>query len=203
MDQKILVYDCEIAKCIPDGQLDSKYSYCKGWSDFSGMGIACICTYASWLDRYGAFTLETLPEFALLVLESDQLIGFNSLSFDDRLLAANGILVETSYDLLCEVRLASGQPAFYTPGLTRGGYNLDALAAANLGRSKTGSGALAPKLWQDGKRQEVMNYCLNDVRLTWKLLQKRLELVDPTNHQILKLRDIPAKYTIRDYSYTS
>ena len=97
--------------------------------------------------------------------------------------------METEYDLLCEVRLASGQPALYTPGETRAGYNLDALALANLGKAKTGHGALAPALWQQGKYHEVIRYCLNDVMLTKALFDRRATLIDPTDGADLCLRE--------------
>ena len=36
---------------------------------------------------------------------------------------------------------------------------------------KTGTGANAAILWQRGKYQEVIDYCLNDVKLTLDLLK--------------------------------
>ena len=80
--------------------------------------------------------------------------------------------IQTDFDLLCEVRERVGQPRQYIKGITRGGYNLNNLALKNLGVGKTGTGALAPQLWQDGKKKEVIHYCLNDVRLL-KLLYFR------------------------------
>ena len=72
------------------------------------------------------------------------MIGFNSLSFDDKLCKAHGIEVETTYDILCEVRQATGQPPFYAKGFTRAGYNLDALAKANLGRPENRPWRISP-----------------------------------------------------------
>lgn len=69
--------------------------------------------------------------------------------------------------------------------------HLHAVAKAN-GMSKTGTGSLAPKLWQEGKRQEVIDYCLNDVTLTYKLLNLGLDgkLKDPNTGKSLKLRPL-------------
>jgi hypothetical protein len=66
-------------------------------------------------------------------------------------------------------------------------YSLDAIARAN-GYAKTGNGALAPQLWQDGKYREVIDYCLNDCQITRKLFlkYKNGELIDPNNGKILK-----------------
>ena len=187
-DSKILFYDCEIARCIPDKYEENLegYEYCSGWSDFANMRVACVGVF--WNNQYLSFFEDTLPAFQEIVNQAETIVGFNSVSFDDELMEANGIKIKTTYDLLCEVRVASGQPPFYTPGLTRGGYNLDAIAAANLGKKKTGSGALAPILWQQGKKDEVVAYCLNDVELAVNLYFRRHNLIDPTNGSILKLR---------------
>jgi hypothetical protein len=133
--------------------------------------------------RYQAFTNQELDKFQQLVNQAERIVGFNSLSFDDKLLLANGIKITTNFDLLCQVRKASQQPPHYTKGVTRKGYSLENLAIANLGVGKTGTGELAPVLWQQGRYQEVISYCLNDVKLTKRLyylfLSKRL--YDPTN----------------------
>lgn len=193
--KKILFYDCEIANCIPDrfGMEDEQYKYCKGWSDYEGMGIACIGFYTNSHDLLGESSYDyclgnELDRFQYIADEADEIIGFNSIHFDDQLLKANGVKVTTTYDLLCETRVAAGMPPRYMKGVTRGGYSLEQLAKANLGRGKSGSGELAPKLWQDGKTKEVIQYCLDDVKLLFELWEKRSCLVDPTTGEILFLR---------------
>lgn len=189
-DMNILFYDCEIIKCIPSRDYnDPKYHYCDGWEDFQNMGISVIGAYASWLDSYFTLTQYQLKKFNELVMESDEIVGFNSISFDDNLIRANGMDVETSYDLLCEVRIAAGMPPFFVKGVTRGGYSLGALAEANFGTGKTGSGELAPQLWQDGEYQKVIDYCLNDVKLLVSLYERRKSLKDPTDGSLLECRD--------------
>lgn len=189
--KKILFYDCEIARCIPskDGYIKypRRYEYCAGWHDKANMGIACVGTYASW-KGYDIFLADNLKEFESLASESDEIVGFNSIEFDEQLLAANGIIVHTTFDLLCETRVAAGMPPHYVPGKTRGGYSLEQLSQANLGQGKTSSGMLAPKLWQDGLFKEVFEYCLNDVDLLRKLYSLRSEMSDPTNGTLLFLR---------------
>lgn len=41
---KILIYDCEIIKCIPirSEKRDPSLEYCAGWEDYDGMGISLI-----------------------------------------------------------------------------------------------------------------------------------------------------------------
>lgn len=187
---KELFYDCEIIKCIPSYNQtnDPHYEYCDGWHDFKNMGISVIGVYAAWLDTYLAIFGNNLDLFTTLLHETDRIIGFNSISFDDNLLKANGVQITTDYDLLYEVRIAAGMPGHYVKGVTRTGYSLGALAETNLYTGKTGSGELAPMLWQDGRRQEVIDYCMNDVKLLVELYQKRSCLKDPTDGSLLELR---------------
>jgi hypothetical protein len=193
---KVLIFDCEIVKCIPPERkiFDPRVEYCGGWWDFANMGISVIGTWRNYntlnpFGKYEAFTTENLDDFAILASKCDRLVGFNSIGFDDKLLWANGLIVESDFDLLREVRIASGQPPDYVKGKTRQGYNLDALAMANLGYGKSGSGELAPKLWQMGHQKRVVKYCLQDVKITKELYFKFIGdgLIDPTdNKTILK-----------------
>lgn len=191
-----IIYDCEIARCIPpkwDEEPDPELKYCNGWDDFSGMGISVIAAYDYWADRYRVFLPDNLDDFQALVSNRKAIIGFNSISFDDQLCYAHGLQVTTTYDLLAEVRIASGQPPHYVKGQTRGGYSLEQLAQANLGYGKSGTGSLAPELWQRGQRGSVIDYCLGDVAITKKLFEMRSRLTDPTTGETLTLRDDPAQ----------
>lgn len=196
---KGLVYDCEIIQCIPDREMLSQYKYCAGWKDFENMGISVIGTCDIVTGELKAFVnsewshlgYPSFSEFQKLIykvqLGGGSIIGFNSFNFDDSLCHANGIVVRSDYDLLRLVRLAAygnvsweSQPCGYS-------YSLNAIASAN-GYAKTGSGGSAPKLWQDEKYQEVIDYCLNDCFITYKLFEKFAngELIDPNNGKILK-----------------
>jgi len=212
-----LFFDTEIVNLIPSGKPEPSYRYCKGWTDYEGMGISVIGCYASWLediDKYKYFILdnnywenvwtEKLPElpyediahlgylevsgqanlFRKLLYKADNIIGFNSINFDDRLLKANSINVDTTIDLLQEVRKAAKNHK--VDG--RGSYKLGLLAEHNLPYTKSGSGELAPVLWQEGKYNEVVSYCLNDVRLLKDLYYMYLDnkLINPNNNKLLQ-----------------
>lgn len=185
--QKAVIYDCEIARCIPNKEPSPDLEYCQGWKDFPGMGISVICAYSSWQERYHIYLEDNLAEFQALINQAEEIIGFNSIAFDDQLCSANGLNVKTTYDLLCHVRVAAGMPPDYVKGKTRGGYSLEQLARVNLGYGKSGKGELAPELWQRGKRGQVIDYCMGDVSILKKLYQQRSRLLDPTNGKILTL----------------
>jgi len=190
-----LFYDCEIINLIPDRKIpnDPNYTYCKGWGDYAHMGISVLGFHSSF-DRLAYLAGEDIVnpdpkiDFNAYIKSHDFVIGFNSKSFDDKLCICNGIQIKTHYDLLDQIRLAAfgttawqGTPGGYT-------YTLGAIAAAN-GMAKTGSGELAPKLWQDGKKQEVINYCLNDVQLEFDIFNLGINglLIDPNNQKLLTI----------------
>jgi hypothetical protein len=178
-----IIYDCEIINCIPSkGEPEDDLNYCRGWDDHANMGISCIGVYDYREDRYRVFLPDNLDEFRALIKEREHIIGFNSLSFDDALCRANNIDITTTYDLLRKVRRAAGEPEEYTQGVSSKGLSLGNLAQSNLGYGKSGNGALAPELWQRGHFGQVIDYCLQDVQITRKLLEmgcdKRRGLID-------------------------
>lgn len=186
---KIIIYDCEIIKAIPDinkvnlGHIE----YCNGWGDFENMGISVIGVNFISEEGDGVFShtcdkdLETFQD-GLDV--TDVLVGFNNQHFDDNLIKANGFTIPENvinYDLLAEIWEAAdlGRTFVYP---THTGFSLDAICKANGIGEKTGTGANAAILWQQGKKQEVIDYCENDIKLTrelFDLIQEKGEIIDP------------------------
>ena len=162
------------------------------------MGISVIGGYEYETGRYRVFCRDNMHEFAQAVERADIIVGFNNIAFDNAVIAACwGPLVKLpegwqgkSYDLLREIWAAARLgPVFNFR--THGGYGLDAVCERNFGAKKTGNGALAPVLWQQGEIGQVIDYCLNDVRLT-KLLFDRvlagLPIISPKDGTKLMLR---------------
>lgn len=181
-----VVYDAEIVKCIPSrGEpIDPALQYCAGWQDHANMGIAVVCAYDLLEEQPRIFLEDNLAAFAALAGQRQHVIGFNSSRFDDQLLAANGVEVITTYDVLAELRAVVRDPR--APG-----RKLDDICRVNLGAEKTGSGALAPVLWQRGKRGAVIDYCMRDVMLTVGLVRKLPSLIDPVSGRRVWLRTLP------------
>lgn len=188
--KRIVYYDTEIINAIPvkGKPLEPNIEYCAGWGDFAGMGISCLCAYV-WPDKlWYVFTdapdgigqdsavpihkISPLTDFDDLIAHADHVIGFNNHRFDDKLLRSNDIGVTlgepVSRDLLTELWLSMG---LSLSAFTKfhGGSKLDDLALHNLDIRKTGDGALAPVRWQQGFKNEVVLYCLNDVEILRRL----------------------------------
>jgi hypothetical protein len=188
-----LIYDIEIIKAIPNGERIDGIEYCGGWRDFEGMGISVIgYQYNHEPINYVSSAAGFLDLLVTLDDTEYSLVGFNSRSFDDKLLAANGLEgVTTHYDLLEEVRIAAGFQSHFQSVPKGYSYKLDAIAQAN-GMAKTGHGALAPVLWQQGKQQDVIDYCKTDIAITSAMLDLGLagELIDPNTGNKLLLREL-------------
>jgi len=177
----MLVYDIEIEKMIPskDEPMDPKYEYCDGWGDHYGMGIAVVGAFDYNEGMPRIFFKDNIEELWKLMDKADIIVGFNNKHFDDKLMLAHGYEVpqEKSYDLFLEIKKAAGAHKFAK------GYSLDNCCKVNLGIGKSGSGALAPKLWQDGRYGAVADYCLHDISMTVKLLDMAMDqpILDPGN----------------------
>lgn len=187
--KRILFYDCKI---INNPNVH-------GWQNYKALGICAIGCYANWLPknrRLQCFTVDGgFDGFQELANQADEIVGFNSIGFDDPLCQAHGIAIETTFDLMVEVRRAAGEPL---SGRCTPGYNLGQLAKVNLGRDKTGHGAKVPALWQAGEKQQVIDYCLNDVMLLVDLYQRRTHLIDPVRHGDVVLHCDPSLINWRE-----
>jgi len=196
---EFLIYDAEVL-CPPrPPDSISSFQYADSWLDYLGMGVSVVCAYDG---KTGSFTVyfaddgDGLKRFGAFA-QDRIVIGFNSKMFDDPLLAANGCPVVTCFDLLSEVRLASGQPPFYESGRMRSGYGLSSLCHANFSEGKSGDGVSAGLWWQVGQKARVVNYCLNDVRLTARLLARWADvgaLRDPNDASYLDIADTSADF---------
>ena len=192
---KILIYDCEIIKAVPDKNKVNlgHIEYCNGWDDFENMGISvigvnCISKEVDKVFNFNALpnndAMECIDTFQYMLDDADVLVGFNNQHFDDNLIKANGFTIPenvVNYDILAEIWEAAGLGrVFVYPSHT--GFSLGSICEANGIGSKTGSGANAAILWQQGKVKEVIEYCENDIRLTkqlFDLIQEKGEIIDP------------------------
>jgi hypothetical protein len=177
--KNIIVYDIEIIKAIPTKEPRIEgIEYCSGWQDHTNMGVSVIGAYDFAEDRYRVFTKDNWAEFYHLSCDSRNIMaGFNSIPFDNKVLEGSEIVYiqETQcYDLLREIWRGAGLgERFEYP--SHAGYGLDAVAKANGLGGKTGNGALAPVYWQRGQIGTVIDYCLQDVAITAKLIKKVIE----------------------------
>ncbi len=179
----VVVYDIEIINPIRPKKLegawletlhkwqlanpDKQIKFCDSWTDFSNMGIACIGAYDYQTDQYRTFLKDNFDDFIRLVENRTYLVGYNSATFDDNILHAYSLICETTanWDLLACI-----WSTLDSLGLSRKNSGLDTISKANNLPGKLGDGMLAALNWQMGNYGKTIDYCLNDVWLTKKLL---------------------------------
>lgn len=179
MSQRVLIYDIETLCPVltKDTTPLPGIKYASSFQDWEGLGIACLCCYLMDEEKYRVFDEHNMKEFTELLKSYDVMIGFNNYKFDDNLLSHFNIIDDefimgASYDILRNVYNGLGlnpDGPFYDKKYK--GNGLNKLAELNLGESKVLDGQLAPVLWQQGQYAKVIDYCLDDVRLTKKLYE--------------------------------
>ena len=135
-----------------------------------------VCIYDSETDKYSSYTKEQLKDLWPILEKADLLIGYNSDSFDIPILNhyyPGDLTKITSLDLLTEIKNSLGRR-----------IKLDYIAEATLGRNKTGHGLEAIDWWKQGRYQDVINYCIEDVRITKDIYDYALK------NGILKYKDL-------------
>src|SRR3989344_5109028 len=138
-----------------------------GSNDPASLTLACVCIHDSETDTYSSYLEEDLPKLWPILEEADMLIGFNSDHFDIPILnkyytgSLTGI---KSVDLMKEIQKVLGRR-----------IGLDAVAGATLGKNKSADGKLANVWWRQGEKQKVVDYCIDDVKITKELYDHALK----------------------------
>lgn len=129
-----------------------------GSSDPADLNLAVVCIHDSETDKYSHYFQENLNELWPIIESADMLIGFNSNHFDVPLLNkyyAGDLSKIKSLDLLEKIHASLGRR-----------IKLDHVAQATLGEAKSGNGLEALVWWKNGEIQKVVDYCIQDVKVT-------------------------------------
>src|SRR3989344_3438318 len=158
-------------------------SMVRGHIDVNEQELVVVAIHDSDTGEYSSYFKEDLHTLWPILERADQLIGFNSDTFDIPLLNRYypGDLAHIpSLDLLVEVQKVLGRR-----------IRLQSLAEATLGRGKSGDGLKAGEWWREGKKDLVREYCIDDVRLTRELYDYAMK------HGKLKYKDLRDKRDIK------
>jgi DEAD/DEAH box helicase domain-containing protein len=178
-----VVVDVEIKKTIEETP--------GGWDATDKLGIAVACVWQYRDQRMRVYGPDDYSALRTRLLQADRISGYNIFNFDfpviwgkskpewldagipapDSLVSNLSTCAELKYrlypktdDLLRRIWVALGfNPDVYTKGM--GGCKLDDIAGATLGVRKIGEGSLAPKWYQAGQIQRVVNYCADDAAI--------------------------------------
>lgn len=138
--------------------IETQNSFRDVGNDVTKLRVSVAAAYDMEKDEMVVFTENELPQLFRLFERSSVVIGFNSDHFD--LAVLNTYYVGDIYriphfDLLEDIRTILGKR-----------LPLDDLVQATLNEGKSGHGMRAITLFREGKIDELISYCKDDVRLT-------------------------------------
>lgn len=150
-----------------------------GWKNIEQLGIAVGVTCAARDDKietrvlagaddeiarakavftHRVFLNEEIAALLQTLQVGDGVIGFNTRGFDFRVLqpfADFDVSALPNLDLMLDLKNVAG----FRP-------SLESCCTASLGAKKSGGGLEALQWWREGRRDEVISYCKDDVTLT-------------------------------------
>ena len=173
-----VVVDVEIQKTIEETE--------GGWNATDKLGVAVACLWEYQTQRMRVYGPEDVEELRARLLQADRITGYNIYNFDfpviwgiaqqDWITASDDViprvkgmdlrnaLFPKTNDILRRIWIAEGfDPDRFQKGM--GSAKLDDIARATIGAKKIGHGAEAPKWYQAGQIQRVVNYCADDVAI--------------------------------------
>lgn len=120
--------------------------------------VSVVCIFDSLTGQYTAFEEKEMMKLEEILKQADLVVGFNVRDFDMEVIAPYLLTPVKNFpvlDLLVEFEKVRGHR-----------ISLQSVAQATLNTSKSGSGFDALKLYQDGRMDELKQYCIDDVRIT-------------------------------------
>ncbi|MBT4857414.1 helicase [Candidatus Uhrbacteria bacterium] len=131
------------------------------------LDLSVVCAYFYEDDSWESYTQETLQDLFIRLEQADSIIGYNSIGFDVPILNkyyAGDFLKIPQIDMLEKIRLSLGFR-----------IKLDDVASATIGAKKSAHGLQAVAWWKEGKVQEIIDYCMQDVKVTKEVFEFGVE----------------------------
>lgn len=163
---KILTFDIETTNTFDE----------VGSPNAADLDLAVVCVHDSETQEMTHYFKEDLGKLWPLIEQADMLVSFNGDHFDIPLLDkyyAGDLTQIKSLDLLVEIRKSLGRR-----------IKLDDIASATLGESKSADGLQSIIWWRQGKIDEVVAYCKQDVLVTRKVYDFAMQ-----NGHLLYIKD--------------
>jgi DEAD/DEAH box helicase domain-containing protein len=133
-----------------------------GWDHVDKLGVSVACAYDSKSDQFLVFKENELKK--LIDLCEDRLVvGYNVRGFDLPVLVPYGLEIKRLdvFDIMYDIETLTRQRFL----------KLEAVARGTLGTGKSGDGLLAVEWWKTGQIQKIIDYCLQDVKVTRDIFQ--------------------------------
>ena len=150
--------------------LETKYSADEvgGWSNIEDMGMSIGVIWDTLDEKFHVYIEHQIKEMVDHFYRADQIVGFNHVGFDYRVVA--GVRYADShersrlhtelaglknFDMLLELKKLLGHR-----------LKLESIARPTLGAGKSADGLQALKWYKEGKLDKIIAYCKVDVEIT-------------------------------------
>lgn len=160
-----------------------------GWDHVDKLGVSVACVYDSKTDAFRSFLEKDLKELIALC-EERLVVGYNVRGFDLPVLVPYGLEIGRLdvFDIMYDVETLTRQRFL----------KLEYLARGTLGEGKSADGLMAVEWWKAGEIQKIIDYCMQDVKVTRDVFQfgrqngfVRIQRSDATDAKRL---DVPVQW---------
>jgi DEAD/DEAH box helicase domain-containing protein len=158
-----------------DVETQKSFDEVGGRHNIRKMGLAAAVTYSTADGAFHHYTEENVADLIAELKSADLVVGFNVLSFDYEVLRAYADAPLGSIptvDMLDHIHKRLGFRV-----------SLDNLAGSTLGLAKSADGLQAVRWYKQGRIQEILDYCQQDVEVTRELYEYGKQ------HKHVKFRD--------------
>lgn len=144
-----------------DLETQNSFDEVGGRGNIEALKLSVGCTYCPETDEARAWRETEVEALVDALFGADLVVGFNVKGFDFRVLSA---YVQRDYaklpclDLLEDLHRRLGFRV-----------KLDSVAGATLGHQKIGHGLQAIEWYRAGEMEKLINYCQEDVKITYEL----------------------------------
>jgi DEAD/DEAH box helicase domain-containing protein len=148
-----LIIDVETQKLVQD---------VGGWDHIDKLGISVACAYDSKTDQFIAYREDELKKLIELC-EERLVIGYNIRGFDLPVMVPYGLKISRidAFDIMYDLQTLTRQQFL----------KLEAVARGTLNAGKSADGLLAVEWWKKGEVQKIIDYCMQDVKVTRDIFQ--------------------------------
>lgn len=126
------------------------------------LGVSVACAFDSKTEQFLTFRENELAKLFDL-MEDRLLVGYNIRGFDIPVLAAYGLKTKNLdvFDIMYDLETLTRQRFL----------KLDSVARGTLGETKSADGLQAIEWWRTGQVDKIIEYCLQDVKVTRDIFQ--------------------------------
>lgn len=147
--------------------LETQFSLQEVGNDLRKLKVSVAGIYEYATNQYLAFREEEFAQLFSKLEKASAIVGFNINKFDLPVLAPYYLGKISQFFTLDMLEIVEKSLGFRV--------SLDSLAKETLGLKKSGSGFMAIDYFRNGQWEKLINYCLEDVKITRELYEYGLK----------------------------